>query len=301
MLAEALERWSDLGATSRLSRVVHFQILAAWQRGDFQRMIDLSVQSFESARATGHEVDLASALLGRGVARLRLGSLDDARSLLQDALARFETARYARGVAWASQYLADVEEVQGNIRGSAELRRASIEHYHRQRDVWGMFEEVSALAGLGTRAGQLTTAARLLGATSAFAESTGIAPENRVQSRERTQAALRARLGGAAFTEAWMSGRSLPVDEVLAEATALTDAVVDTSPVPSSPRLPGGLSEREAEVVRLLAAGLSNAEIADRLFLSPHTVRAYLHRIYAKLEIGTRAEAVRYALERGSD
>jgi DNA-binding CsgD family transcriptional regulator len=52
-------------------------------------------------------------------------------------------------------------------------------------------------------------------------------------------------------------------------------------------------------VLRLAAAGLTNADIADRLFLSPHTIRAHLQRIYTKLDIANRAEAVRYAVDHG--
>ncbi len=70
------------------------------------------------------------------------------------------------------------------------------------------------------------------------------------------------------------------------------------SPAPKTPdQFPGGLSAREVEVLRLLAAGLPNAEIAERLFLSEHTIRAHLRRIYSKLGLTTRAEAIRFAVE----
>jgi DNA-binding CsgD family transcriptional regulator len=65
------------------------------------------------------------------------------------------------------------------------------------------------------------------------------------------------------------------------------------------PTLPGGLSEREAEVLRLVAQGLSNAEVADRLFLSPRTVNAHLTNIYRKLDLPSRNAATRFALEHG--
>ena len=52
------------------------------------------------------------------------------------------------------------------------------------------------------------------------------------------------------------------------------------------------LTPREFEVLRLLAKGLRYKEIADRLTISPSTVRAHLHSIYAKMEVGSRTEAV---------
>jgi DNA-binding NarL/FixJ family response regulator len=64
-------------------------------------------------------------------------------------------------------------------------------------------------------------------------------------------------------------------------------------------RLPGNLTSRQAEVLRLLADGLSNKEIAARLFLSPGTVERHLTTIYHKLGLGGRVDAARYAVENG--
>jgi two-component system response regulator NreC len=62
---------------------------------------------------------------------------------------------------------------------------------------------------------------------------------------------------------------------------------------------PGGLSEREQGILELIALGHTNAEIADRLFLSIRTVESHRANIQAKLDLGSRAELVRYALDRG--
>jgi len=68
---------------------------------------------------------------------------------------------------------------------------------------------------------------------------------------------------------------------------------------PGAQRLPDGLTAREAEVLTLLAAGLSNAEIAQRLYLSHATVKTHINRIFAKTGVRDRAQAVRYAYQRG--
>ncbi len=69
-------------------------------------------------------------------------------------------------------------------------------------------------------------------------------------------------------------------------------------PAPARRRGPpaGGLSQREAEVVRLVAEGLSNSEIARRLVISPRTVTTHLQHVYARLGIGSRVALVRYAV-----
>ena len=68
---------------------------------------------------------------------------------------------------------------------------------------------------------------------------------------------------------------------------------------PPEERYPAGLTEREVEVLRLLPRGLSNAEIAEALFVSPRTVQTHLTNLYAKLDVGGRAEAVAYAMAHG--
>ncbi len=63
--------------------------------------------------------------------------------------------------------------------------------------------------------------------------------------------------------------------------------------------LPDGLTEREAEVLRLIAAGRSNAEIGKDLFVSEATVKTHVNRIFAKTGSRDRSQAVAYAHRRG--
>ena len=62
-------------------------------------------------------------------------------------------------------------------------------------------------------------------------------------------------------------------------------------------RVPGGLSPRELEVLRLVAAGKSNPEIAAALVLSGKTVSRHLSNIFAKLDVGSRTAAAAFAFE----
>jgi DNA-binding NarL/FixJ family response regulator len=64
---------------------------------------------------------------------------------------------------------------------------------------------------------------------------------------------------------------------------------------PSPAELPDGLTAREAEVLRLLASGLSNTEIARELFISEHTVKTHINHLFAKTGSRDRPQAIRYA------
>jgi DNA-binding NarL/FixJ family response regulator len=61
----------------------------------------------------------------------------------------------------------------------------------------------------------------------------------------------------------------------------------------------GGLTARETEVLRLIAQGLSNPEIAERLYIGEATVKTHINNTFAKIGARHRAEAVRYAYRNG--
>jgi DNA-binding NarL/FixJ family response regulator len=68
---------------------------------------------------------------------------------------------------------------------------------------------------------------------------------------------------------------------------------------PAAPPLPDDLTPREAEVLSLIAEGLTNAEIAERLVVSAATVKSHVNHIFAKIGVRDRAQAVVYAYENG--
>jgi DNA-binding NarL/FixJ family response regulator len=81
----------------------------------------------------------------------------------------------------------------------------------------------------------------------------------------------------------------------------LVSAIVGADPVRQAPaqRLPDDLTPREVEVLKLIAAGLSNAEIAEALVVSGATVKTHVNRILYKTGARDRAQAVRYAYQHG--
>ena len=112
-------------------------------------------------------------------------------------------------------------------------------------------------------------------------------------SAEQIEAAIRAVHAGQTHLDP-------AVQERLVAAVISRPTAVEPPPVPGlGQKPPDGLTAREAEVLTLLASGLSNAEIAKRLYLSNATVKTHINRIFAKTGARDRAQAVRYAYQHG--
>ena len=104
---------------------------------------------------------------------------------------------------------------------------------------------------------------------------------------DRIPRAIRALAGGEAWVERRLTGR------VVAELFRMARKLAShTSPESL-------LSEREKEVIRLIACGKTNTEIASQLFLSPHTVKSHVSHILQKLELPNRTEVAIFAVRAG--
>lgn len=108
---------------------------------------------------------------------------------------------------------------------------------------------------------------------------------------QRHQHEARARVGEHDWAATWNAGRALPLHEVLNIASEPPTANHRSRPFPA------GLTSREVEVLRLTAEGLTNAQVADQLGLSPRTIGQHLRSIYTKLDVSSRTAATRFAIE----
>jgi DNA-binding NarL/FixJ family response regulator len=136
----------------------------------------------------------------------------------------------------------------------------------------------------GVRRDQLDAGARLLAAADAFHAMTEDRPHRPALSRTEAASQLRADLDAGHFS-------SFEVDAVLAAAGEAGPRPVVTHPA--------GLTEREVEVLRLIARGRVNKQVAAALGISPKTVGRHVEHIYAKAGVTTRAGATLFAMEHG--
>jgi DNA-binding NarL/FixJ family response regulator len=146
--------------------------------------------------------------------------------------------------------------------------------------------------------------ARVLGALDMLGPGARLllSPHEQVWYSQRL-ATLRATLGEEVYDDCWAAGRALSADQLLEEALALLEARPAEAGAREPPlrrtRAAGLLSPREQEVLALVAQGLTNKHIAERLVISESTARYHLASLLNKLGADNRTQAVRRAMQQG--
>lgn len=310
--------------------------LIAREQGDHERSVELLGEALALARKLGDKATAASALLNLGWAALLRDELRRAAGMTQESLTLQRELNHEVGVARSLTVLALLANVRGDYEAAMALHEEGLGLAREARDTSGIFLSLwpGALAALGQgdhrRAkelyeeglgsswrlkmvhptashlqiaasvaglqGQPVRSARLWGAAEASLASVGLelAPLER-RFYEPYIAAVRSRLGAVAFEEAWAEGRKMTIDEAVEYALGAQDATLASHEYASA----SSLTARETEVLALVADGLTNAGVAQRLYLSPHTVNRHLRSVYRKLGVSSRAAAAREAAQRG--
>ena len=107
--------------------------------------------------------------------------------------------------------------------------------------------------------------------------------------------ALRAAVGGLTVFDPRVHATLLAATSGAAAPPGGTSATPGPAPATRPPDPPDGLTQREVEILSLIAQGLTNGEIAERLFLSNHTIKTHINRIFAKTGSRDRVAAIAYA------
>jgi len=325
MFEESLVLFRELGDKWNLADTLYFSALAASFRVDqtdtaaARSMVE---ESLAISRELGDQRGLAYSLNLLGFVSLLQGEGSAAFPLIEESLAIHKALGNRQGIAYTSLNFGWFSLSQGDYVAARARYEESLAVMIELDDRWFI---AACLEGLAMTAAQTSTeeslasalwAARLWGTAEALREAIS-AP---LRSFERAInewgiAKVRSQLGEEAFATAWAEGRTMTPAEVslLSPDNAAQELVVETvgasradtpsklaqpaSTVTSLPNPPAGLTGREVEVLRLLAMGLTNAQIAERLVISLLTVKAHVRSIYSKLDIASRSAATRYAIE----
>jgi ATP/maltotriose-dependent transcriptional regulator MalT len=243
-----------------------------------------------------------SALLGQ--VALQLGDVANARSLAEVGVELCREVGHRWFLNQALTVLAKVAETEHDQSMARTLYQESLDVAREIGDKVLIALGLEGWARVVATQGEPVWATRLWGAAAALRDTIGapMPPVGRA-SYEQAMAAARMHLGEQAFATAWTEGCAMTPEQALAARGPVTlpqpplSAPSTIPPEKPAPTYPDGLTIREVEVLRLLAQGLTSAQIAERLVISVVTVNFHVRSIYSKLGVSSRAAATRYALE----
>jgi predicted ATPase/class 3 adenylate cyclase/DNA-binding CsgD family transcriptional regulator len=231
-----------------------------------------------------------------------------ARVLAEESLALFRELGNRWGTAESLSLLAKVATLQHDFASAHSLNEESLSMAMEGGDKLNTPSYLEGLAAMATAQEHLIWATRLWGAAEVLRQVMGtpIFPVD-LPAYESNVAEARSKLGEKAFAATWAEGRVMTPQQALdAQSSAVTTQPASTmqsstSPAKPTAAYPDGLTAREVEVLRLLAQGMTDAQIAEQLVISPRTVNNHLTSIYQKIQVSSRSAATRYAVDHGLD
>jgi DNA-binding CsgD family transcriptional regulator/tetratricopeptide (TPR) repeat protein len=314
--------------TAARGRALAGLALVVWSQGDHEQAAQLARAALAVANQTGdresaahsvHLLGLVEAAQGRwGQARslleralvlwrelgahaeeamdlqllswvaLGLGHPEIAAGRAEEALARFRELGHSSGAALALCRLAQVHRYRGDDHRAAAAFDEALRLCVGTGDRWAICQVFAGLGELASARGQSEQAALLVGAVDAFGEGGGtslVAHDN----YERAAAGARVALGEERFAALRAAGRALQPNEAVAVATTVATRG-ETTGRPGPAPVAGELTVREMDVLRLVARGHTDREIAAALFVGRRTVNTHVANILGKLGVDTPRE-----------
>jgi len=260
VLEEARDEAHRLEQPRDECRCIHLLSLAAGFAGD-NRAQQFARRCVELADQHGAAASKAWGLWGLGLAQWHVGEYAEARASLRAALGMFEA--------------------MGNLNGGSFC--------------------VQGLSWFAAFASPDEDAARLLGAAQTVWRAIGGNASQAIyrQFDEASEQLLRDSLGDARFEKAFTQGTSYSLEQALATAYADPERAPDRGPAANKAgtSLPGGLTRRQWEIAQLLAEGLSNREISERLVISARTAEGHVEHILTTLGFRSRAQVSAWVID----
>jgi DNA-binding CsgD family transcriptional regulator len=249
------------------------------EQGDLRAAMACYEESLAHARAVGDPWLIAGALHFMGWAALAAHEHAQARARFEESLAIREAAGDQLGRAQSLEGLAALAMDQADYTAARALTEQRLATEQGLGNRLGIAASLRTLGHIAAAEGKGTEAAVRLEASLAHYQHAG----NTL---------------GQRFTLADLRRLALARgDDAAAQAFEHAQAALQRAEGARQDQPPTGLTSREAEVLRLVALGLTNAEVAERLIVSPFTVNAHLRAIFGKLGVTSRSAATRYAVD----
>jgi predicted ATPase/serine/threonine protein kinase/DNA-binding CsgD family transcriptional regulator len=300
---EFLGQARALGNTPVIIDALYTMSYVALLQGHYMQAISSAQEGLALARELGDKAASGRMLGNLGEIAMEQDNLQEAAACFEEAFALFKEMGHKDNCAASLSSLGDARRLQGEIQQAMALYS---EGFLLARELGNKVNMGWCLVGLALVAGsegRAEQAALLFGAAEACLNVRAEMNPKQRGNYERSVEQVRLQLGEEMFTALWMRGQAMPPEDVVAgaEPPAVPAAVSDSaSALPAkelAPAFPDDLTAREVEVLRLLAQGWPDAQIAEHLVISPRTVNRHTTSIYSKIGVSSRSAATRYAIE----
>jgi predicted ATPase/DNA-binding CsgD family transcriptional regulator len=268
-------------------------VTVALVEGDYSRAAVLAQELLTISQEVGDRESEFSALLTLGTVALRQSDHTQASALYNRCLNIASEIGSARNSSMVLTRLGEIAYEQGDYALASERYRESLFYTGTFEDKEVVGLALLGLAWVAKAEKKYWRAAHLLGAAEAYINTRIDLDAIARITYERDVAALRTYLGEEAYIQARNEGSKMTPEQVftIPELDSAADFKLTLM-------YPDDLTEREVEVLRLVASGLTDAQVAEQLVISPRTVQGHLRSIYNKISVNSRSAATRYAVER---
>ena len=281
----------------------------------YPRIHDLLEESHALLKAERYQGGMAWSLYGLGLWHFQQAEIVAARSLFEESLALFKASGQRQYIAYLLLFLGKTAARQGDFLAAYTLYQESLKRFEHLDDSRSIGICLQGWADVVAQQGGFTWAAHLWGAAHTLRKHRESKADlfrlftmpGEDAEDERLQGMIRIHLGEQNFVQALNEGQAMTSEQALiaqepgilaSQKPLLSGVSHETNRHHKlSSSLLDALTRREHEVLRLVAQGLSDAQIASILIISPRTVNAHLRSIYSKLNITSRHAATMFALE----
>jgi DNA-binding CsgD family transcriptional regulator len=263
----------------------HWLAVSAYASGDLEAARATAEEVVRIGRGGGSRLDEAIGEWLLGLVARSQHRRDDARAHLEASRALSTDPRLPHTLGRSLLDLAELAGENEDLDEAWELAHDSLEILDDYGDRVGTAAALETIAGLALALGEPERSLRLLAAAQRFHADTSIVrfPLQAVRF-DRARNTAQAALNDTDATACWDAGAELSLADAFAYARRGRGER-------QRPQIGwASLTPVECDVVRLVAAGHTNAEIGQRLFISVNTVKKYLSRVYAKVDVDGRAD-----------
>jgi len=306
LMEECITRCRKLGRNWELCRVLLWLGNLTFLQGDLERATALAQEGLTLAQELGDRTLIYRGFNNMGYFFLFKGDLVQSTALTQEGLALARELGDKLFIVQTLETLGSIALSQGDLQQAISC---FTEGYTLASELGNELLVSWYLVGLArveVAQHQLKRAARLFAAAEIrYDLDKQMSPDQR-DDYHRTLSSLHAQLGEQVFNVVWAEGSKMTLEQILAASDELKtpERVTLASSSPNIDQPPPGLIDandltpRELDVLRLVAQGLTDVQIAEKLVISPRTVNAHLTSIYRKINVSSRSAATRYAIDR---